>query len=59
MHAWSLVLQGRPRTDAVDAIGPVVRHEVTFADLDQGMEVAIMRTTYGSSSDEFSQSDVL
>lgn len=42
LHAWSLVLRGHPRTDATDAIGPVVRHGVTFADLDQGMEVATM-----------------
>jgi tetratricopeptide (TPR) repeat protein len=42
LHAWSLVLRGCPRTDAVDAIGPVVRHGVAFADLNQGMEVATM-----------------
>lgn len=39
LRAWSLVLRGRPRDDAAAAIAPVLRGGVTFADLDQGMEV--------------------
>ncbi|MGW4642766.1 helix-turn-helix transcriptional regulator [Sphaerisporangium sp. NPDC004334] len=39
LHAWSLVLRGEPRTAAAQAIGPVIRDGVSFADLDQGMEV--------------------
>lgn len=39
LHAWSLVLRGEPRTAAADAIRPVIRNGVSFADLDQGMEV--------------------
>jgi hypothetical protein len=39
LHAWSLVLRGEPRTAAADAIRPVIRNGVSFADLDEGMEV--------------------
>jgi DNA-binding NarL/FixJ family response regulator len=39
LHAWSLVLRARPSADAAAAIQPVLRNGVTFADLDQGMEV--------------------
>jgi DNA-binding CsgD family transcriptional regulator len=42
LRAWSLVLRGLPRVDAAAAIEPVLRDGVTFADLDQGMEVATM-----------------
>ncbi|MFL6119082.1 ATP-binding protein [Actinophytocola sp.] len=42
LWAWSLVQRGLPRKDAAAAIEPVLRDGVTFADLDQGMEVATM-----------------
>lgn len=40
LHAWSLVLRGRPRAEALTAIDRVIRRGVVFADLDNGMEVA-------------------
>lgn len=51
-HAWSLVLRGAPRAEALAAIEPVVRHGVTFADLEQGMEVATMTAFVHMYSDE-------
>jgi DNA-binding CsgD family transcriptional regulator len=52
MQAWSLVLRGEPRATALAAIGPVVRHGVAFADVDQGMEVATMTAFIHMYSDE-------
>ncbi len=40
LHAWSLVLRGRPRTEGFAAIDRVLRRGVVFADVAQGMEIA-------------------
>jgi tetratricopeptide (TPR) repeat protein/transcriptional regulator with XRE-family HTH domain len=40
LHAWSLVLRGRPRAEAFAAVERVIRAGVVFADVDQGMEIA-------------------
>ncbi|MBB5803670.1 DNA-binding NarL/FixJ family response regulator [Saccharothrix ecbatanensis] len=40
LHAWSLVLRGRPRTEALTAVHRVIRRGLVFADVDKGMEVA-------------------
>ncbi|TQM84844.1 AAA ATPase-like protein [Saccharothrix saharensis] len=40
LHAWSLVLRGRPRTESLAAIRRVTASGVVFADVDKGMEVA-------------------
>ncbi|MFJ7215304.1 ATP-binding protein [Amycolatopsis sp. NPDC098790] len=42
LHAWSLVLRGRPRAEGFAAVERVVRRGVVFADVDQGMEIATM-----------------
>ncbi|MFJ1768217.1 ATP-binding protein [Amycolatopsis sp. NPDC088138] len=42
LHAWSLVLRGRPRAEGLAAVERVFRAGVVFADVDQGMEVATM-----------------
>jgi DNA-binding NarL/FixJ family response regulator len=42
LHAWSLVLRGRPRAEGLTAVERVIRAGVVFADVDQGMEVATM-----------------
>ncbi|XVV06039.1 helix-turn-helix transcriptional regulator [Actinosynnema sp. CA-248983] len=44
LHTWSLVLRGRPRTEALTAIDRVIRRGVVFADPDNGMEVATIST---------------
>ncbi|MEU4536900.1 AAA family ATPase [Streptosporangium sp. NPDC023825] len=53
-HAWSLVLRGEPRTAAAEAIRPVLRNGVSFADLDQGMEVGTMTGFVHLYSDDLS-----
>ncbi|GAA1287954.1 AAA family ATPase [Saccharothrix xinjiangensis] len=40
LHAWSLVLRGRPRAEGLAVIDRVIRAGVVFADVDKGMEVA-------------------
>jgi len=42
LHAWSLVLRGRPRAEGLAAVQRVIRGGVVFADVDKGMEVATM-----------------
>ncbi|MDQ7808574.1 AAA family ATPase [Amycolatopsis sp. A133] len=42
LHAWSLVLRGRPRAEGFAAVERVIRRGVVFADVDQGMEIATM-----------------
>jgi tetratricopeptide (TPR) repeat protein len=44
LHAWSLVLRGRPQAEALTVIDRVIRRGVVFADLDNGMEVATITT---------------
>jgi DNA-binding NarL/FixJ family response regulator len=52
MHAWSLVLRGEPRADALLTIRPIVRDGVAFTDVDQGMEVGTMTAFVHLYSDE-------
>ena len=54
LHAWSLVLRGEPRTAAAEAIRPVLRSGVSFADLDQGMEVGTVTGFVHLYSDDLS-----
>ncbi|NUT98845.1 MAG: hypothetical protein HOY78_43270, partial [Saccharothrix sp.] len=44
LHAWSLVLRGSPRAEALAVSDRVLRRGVVFADPDNGMEVATITT---------------
>lgn len=59
LRAWSLVLRGRPRNDAAAAIEPVLRSGVTFADLDQGMEVGTVTAFVHLFSEDLTMAGVL
>ncbi|MFC4534339.1 ATP-binding protein [Sphaerisporangium dianthi] len=54
LHAWSLVLRGEPGAAAAEAIRPVIRDGVSFADLDQGMEVGTVTGFVHMFSDDLS-----